>query len=91
MNYSHPDDYGFAPDTQTSTMPKDMQPVNLETLTRAMQEIDLLPKPDQWILIDPQGRMFKGKVEDMTRVLLTEHPLLKLPSVFPFERGALDA
>lgn len=79
MNYSHPDDYGFAPDTQTAAMPKDMQPVSLETLTRAMQEIDLLPKPDQWILIDPQGRMYKGTVEQMTRLLVQEHPLLRTP------------
>lgn len=90
MNYSHPDDYGFAPDAQTSTMPKDMQPMSIETLMRAMQEIALLPNPDQWIVIDPQGRMFKGKVEDVTRVLLAEHPLLKLPPLFPLVRGALD-
>ena len=74
----------------TSAMPGDMKPVSLETLTRALQEIDLLPKPDQWIVIDPQGRMYKGKVEEVTRVLLAEHPLLKMPQMFPFERGALD-
>ncbi len=74
----------------TSAMPGDMKPVSLETLKRAMQEIDLLPKPDQWLVIDPQGRMYKGKVEDVTRVLLAEHPLLKMPPMFPFERGALD-
>ena len=74
----------------TSAMPGDMKPVSLETLKRAMQEIDLLPKPDQWLVIDPQGRMYKRKVEDVTRVLLAEHPLLKMPPMFPFERGALD-
>jgi len=74
----------------TSATTGDMKPVSLETLTRAMQEIDLLPKPDQWIVIDPQGRMYKGKVEEVTRVLLAEHPLLKMPPMFPFERGALD-
>lgn len=74
----------------TSSTTGDMKPVSLETLTRAMQEIDLLPKPDQWIVIDPQGRMYKGKVEEVTRVLLAEHPLLKMPPMFPFDRGALD-
>jgi len=74
----------------TSATTGDMKPVSLETLTRAMQEIDLLPKPGQWIVIDPQGRMYKGKVEDVTRVLLAEHPLFKLPPIFPFGRGALD-
>ena len=57
----------------TSATTGDMKPVSLETLTRAMQEIDLLPKPDQWIVIDPQGRMYKGKVEEVIRVLLAEH------------------
>ena len=74
----------------TSATTGDMKPVSLETLTRAMQEIDRLPKPDQWIVIDPQGRMYKGKVEEVIRVLLAEHPLLKRLSMFPFERGALD-
>lgn len=74
----------------TSATTGDMKPVSLETLTRAMQEIALLPKPDQWIVIDPQGRMYKGKVEEVIRVLLAEHPLLKRLSMFPFERGALD-
>lgn len=75
---------------RTSAATGDMKPVSLETLTKAMQEIDLLPKSDQWIVIDPHGRVHKGKVEDMTRVLLAEHPLLKMPPMFPFERGALD-
>lgn len=54
----------------TSSTTGDMKPVSLETLTRAMQEIDLLPKPDQWIVIDPQGRMYKGTVEQMMRLLV---------------------
>ena len=40
-------------------------------------------------MIDPQGRMYKGTVEEVTRVLLMEHPLMKMPKM-PFERGALD-
>lgn len=63
----------------TSSTTGDMKPVSLETLTRAMQEIDLLPKPDQWIVIDPQGRMYKGTVEQMTRLLVQEHPLMRTP------------
>ena len=66
-------------DTMTAAMPRDMQPVSVETLTRAMQEIDLLPKPNQWIVIYPQGRMYKGTVEQMTRLLVNEHPLMRTP------------
>jgi len=57
--------------------------VSIEAMTKAMQEIDLLPKPDQWVVIDPQGRVYKGKVEDVTPVLLAAHPLLN-PSPKPF-------
>lgn len=51
-------------------------PISADVMTKAMQEINLLPKPDQWVLIDPQGRVYTGKVEDVTRALLTHHPLL---------------
>lgn len=73
-------------DAMTSATPRDMQPVSVETLTRAMQEIDLLPKPDQWIVIDPQGRMYKGTVAQMTRLLVQEHPLMRTP----FELNGAD-
>lgn len=62
----------------TSTMPRDMQPVSVETLKRAMQEIDLLPKPDQWILIDPQGRMYRGTVDQVAMKLMQSQPLMQL-------------
>lgn len=67
------------PMTQTVAMPRDMQSVSVETLKRVMQEISMLPKLDQGIVIDPQGRMYKGKVEEVAQVLLAEHPLLKMP------------
>lgn len=61
---------------------EDMQPVSMETMTRAMKEIDLLPKPDQWIVIDPQGRTYKGKVEQVLPVLTAAHPFFKTPLAF---------
>ncbi|MDP2263274.1 MAG: hypothetical protein Q8K24_08960 [Hydrogenophaga sp.] len=57
--------------------------VSIAAMTRAMQEVDLLPLPDQWVVIDPQGRVYKGKVEDVARVLLAEHPLLKFSTKPP--------
>lgn len=58
-------------------------PVSIAAMTKAKQEINLLPKPDQWVLIDPQGRVYTGSVTDVTRVLLMEHPLLKLANTAP--------
>lgn len=63
----------------TTATTGNLEPVRLETVLKAMEEISLLPKPDQWVVIDPHGRMYKGKVEDVTRVLMAEHPLLKTP------------
>lgn len=54
----------------TDTLKPNTTTVSVEAMTRVMQEIDLLPKPDQWTLIDPQGRFYTGKVEDVMRVLI---------------------
>jgi hypothetical protein len=62
-------------DAMTEAMPRDMQPVSVETPTRAMQEIDLMQKQNQWIVIDPQGRTHKGTLEQMTRLLVLQRPL----------------
>lgn len=70
-----------APVTTTAAT-GDMKPVSLETLTRAMQEIDMLPKPDQWIVVDQQGRMYKGTVERVLPVLTAAHPLFRTPLEF---------
>ena len=59
-----------------------MQPVSIETLLNAMREIDMLPKHDQWIIVDPQGRMHKGTVEQVLPVLTSAHPLFKMPLSF---------
>ncbi len=69
----------------TSATTRDMSPLSLETLTKAMREIELMPNRDQWIVVDPHGRMYKGKVEDVIHVLLAEHPLLKMPKMFGSE------
>lgn len=64
-------------DTTTAATPRETQPVSFEALARAMEAIDLLPKPNQWIVIDPHGRMYKGTVEQMTMLLVQEHPLMR--------------
>ena len=63
--------------TTTTAVPRETQPVSIEALARAMEAIDRLPKPNQWIVIDPHGRMYKGTVEQMTRLLVQEHPLMR--------------
>lgn len=65
-----------------------MKPVTIETMLNAMREIDLLPKLDQWIVVDPQGRMYHGTYEQVMPVMLAQHPLLKMPPTFGrFDKG----
>lgn len=66
-------------DAMTSTVPKSTQEVSVAALEQAMREIGLLTKPDQWLLIDPQGRMYRGTVEQMLAVLVRQHPLMRPP------------
>jgi putative phage-type endonuclease len=60
-------------DQTTEAMPRDMQPVIVETPIRDTQDIDRKQKPDQWIVIDPQGRTHKGTLEQMTRFLVQQN------------------
>lgn len=72
----------------TTASTGDMQPVSLEAIQRAMREIDLLPRNKEWMLIDPNGNMWKTEdVAKLMGVLATHHPLLRHPrtDVTPFE------
>ena len=44
-------------------------PVSLEAMEQAMREIELLPTPE-WVLIAPDGRVFKGDQREVARALL---------------------
>lgn len=33
----------------------------------------------QWLVMDPQGMVYTGTVDEMFRVLAQEHPLFKFP------------
>ena len=62
------------------------KPLTLEDVLDAVEKVKALPKSDQWFVIDPHGRMYQGKVEEVMRPLLSAHPLLnpswKKPFVF---------
>ena len=68
--------------TTTTTTTGNTQPVTLDTILAAMREIEMLPKNDRWIVIDPRGRMYRGTVEQVIPVLAAEHPFIKAPISF---------
>ena len=63
----------------TTAIATSITTVSHETVLNAMREIELLPKLDQWVLIDPYGRMYRGTVEQVMPVLAAEHRMTKMP------------
>lgn len=66
----------------TTATTENMKSITIADLERAMREIDLLPKNTDWMLASPDGRAWKGKPEDLLRVLAQHHPLLTEPFKF---------
>jgi hypothetical protein len=62
----------------------DTKDMSFEALIKAMREADILPKPDKWTVIDPQGRIYQGTVDQMTILLAQAHPLFSQPTAFKF-------
>lgn len=53
----------------TSATTRQSAPVSLEAMAQAMREIELLQMPE-WVLITPDGRVFKGAQREVARALL---------------------
>ena len=51
--------------------------VSAPEIARAMREIDLLPREKEWMLVAPDGRIWKAAPEKLLLVLMPYHPLLK--------------
>jgi hypothetical protein len=47
--------------------------MNLERMAAIVANLQL---SQEWMVIDPQGRVYRGPVAEMTQVLLQHHPLL---------------
>lgn len=57
-----------------------MLPIALDQIERAMREVDLLPKNDEWTLGSPDGKVWRGDVRHIFMVLAPHHPLLRTGS-----------
>lgn len=53
-----------------------VKPVSMAALDNAMREIGLLPKLDQWVLVSPEGQMYKGTIEQITPFILKKYAQL---------------
>lgn len=50
--------------------------ISPEKIHKAMQDVGLIPRPNKWILLSPEGVMWKGSPEELLAVLIPHHPLL---------------
>ncbi len=64
----------------TTTATTALEEVSLEKMTAAMQKIGLLAMPTDWVLLSPDGQMWRGEPMKLLQVLLQYHPLTQMPS-----------
>ena len=51
--------------------------LTFETLARTLKTLESCKPKDEWILIDPQGRAWKGTFDQTFSHLAAQHPFLK--------------
>lgn len=62
--------------TSLSTIARQVDPQNAAKRIDDMTEaLDAFRKPQQWILVSPDGQMWAGDTKDLMRVLLTSTPI----------------
>lgn len=60
----------------TASNESDLGALNFKTLEEAILKLRALPKNDQWLLVDPNGTVFKGSnIEAILRVIMQNHPI----------------
>lgn len=66
----------------TSAAPSNSSALSIDMLEKALKDAGLLPKPDCWIVVDPYGQAYKGKLEDLMLKFLPELLREKRPLTF---------
>jgi hypothetical protein len=61
--------------TYTSANPN-AHSLSLDELERVVKDLEKLMLPDEWMLMSPDGRVWKGDVQKLILVLAPHHPLL---------------
>lgn len=69
----HPDKLGTACAGSAGLYDK---PLTVDDIIASIEKLKAV-EPAKWFVIDPQGRIHSGTVQQMTRVLLNAHPLMQ--------------
>lgn len=54
-----------------------IEPLSLDRMRQVMEELKFFRHPTEWMLISPDGKMWKANPEELLKVLRPHHPLLK--------------
>jgi hypothetical protein len=60
------------------------KPASLDDINKAVELIKSLPTLDQWLIVNPQGQMYKGTIEQMLPIMFKAHPLFTNPITLDF-------
>jgi len=52
-----------------------MSTLNLETIRNLLATVE--PPKDEWMLLSPDGKIYKGNVQLLMQVLAPHHPLMQ--------------
>ena len=76
--------------TTTGSTGLGQKPLTLDDILDAMEKIKKMPRPlKEWIVISPDGRMYRGEAQDVIRPLIEAHPLMKPFSPLDMSSNAL--
>jgi hypothetical protein len=55
------------------------EPITIERIREALTVLSELPENKEWIIVSPDGQMYKGEFDKVFPVFMRHHPLLSLP------------
>jgi hypothetical protein len=61
----------------TSTAP----PLTMEGLLGAIEKLRAIPENTRWLVVDPNGQMYEGTVEQVLKFVMERHPLFNKPII----------
>lgn len=61
----------------TATTGAEVDPAKM---LNAMRELEFIAPPNEWVLVAPDGRVWRQKPDELLKVLMPYHPLLQMPS-----------
>ena len=54
----------------------DGRPVTAEDILQAVESLKAIPQNKEWVIVDPEGRIFIGEYEKVAPYFMSRHPML---------------